>query len=113
MVSVVSGLGSAETQWPLASSRIRTTPGGGSPAVGRAAGSRFGMDPSLRGFGPDLTLAAGEAPERVADLGVDLPVHAHPDVRGAHLDQLGRRIQAGAPVDDAVGLGVQRRVADL
>jgi len=53
----------------------------------------------LGGLGP----AGGERPERVAELGVDLRVHAHPHVRRAHLDLVGRWVQASVPIDDPVG----------
>src|SRR3954468_23720134 len=70
------------------------------------------MRPSLGRLRPTVTVVAAEARERVAELGVDLGVQPHPEVRGAHLDLLGGGIQAGPPVDDAVALRVQGGEAD-
>ena len=56
------------------------------------------------------------APKRASaygDRAVGLGVDAHAAVRGADLDLLGGRVEAGVPVDDAVRARVERDVADL
>src|SRR5690349_16609101 len=98
---VVSAGGCTATQRPFASSRIFTFAAGGSPASWRPDGSCLGIAPSL-GRLREIAHVVGAA-ERVSELGVDLGVEAHPEVRGADLDQLGVRVQAGTPVDDPVG----------
>ena len=103
----VSGVDSAggwtAIQRPFASSRIFTFAAGGSPASWRPDGSCLGMDSSLgRSLEIAHVLGPVQAAEGVGELGVDLGVEAHAEVRGADLDQLGVRIEAGAPVHDPV-----------
>src|SRR5436190_22103614 len=83
---VVSAGGWTATQRPLASIRIFTFAAGGSPASWRPDGSCLGIQPSLGGL-REVAHAVVQAPEGVGELGVDLRVDAHAEVRGPDLDQ--------------------------
>src|SRR5438552_17183079 len=72
------------------------------------------MPPRTRGAAAARLAGLGRAEtlERGGDCAIDLRADGHSDVARAHLDQLGRGLDARAPADDSVAARVDRDEAD-